>query len=521
MSAFLQYRKNFRRHLIPAAVLCAALFHAPPVLCSEFIIYAQSFANNVDKVGQFCADYGWKTYSGSAAGDFSSNSKRITYFSGAAVMANVRALSPYGQEIDRGCYLVKSKHITLAYVPLPEGVYSNLNLKFSIRHDALETQTYFAFQAGDTWYVSQDTFSNTNAFKECSIALAGDVQFRRLNFTPRSVLEISSDAPVAFSEITGDIINAGFLLEPDGTVDTNMRVDNFVITGGGRVSSSGTIFAVKSFLPADAGFTGFDEAVVYKTAGSEQLHFYLYKPAGWQSSDRRPMILFFHGGGWIGGSPSQYASACRTFADKGFVTATVKYRLAAAANRPPGMDTVTAHFRTVEDAKSAFRYTKANAAAFGVDPAKIITAGSSAGAHLSICVALLDVLNDPADNLDIVPDPAAVILMCPVIDTGPPPGYEIIYNRFKNRYKEFSPIDNLRSNMPPQLILLGDKDTILSEEHAQTYQSKVRALGSVCELVMVAGAGHSAFYTGKYAEAAIQETTDFLETFNLTGEYHE
>lgn len=257
--------------------MSAALFPAA-VLCSESVIYAQSFVNDTDAV-QLGAGYGWKTYSGRTASDVSSSSSRITYFSGAPAMANVNALSPNGQNTARGFYSVLSTNVSLAYVPLPEGVFSNLSFSFFMRNSADESKTYFAFQAGDTWYVSQDTFNSTaSTFKEYSIALTGDAQFRQLNFTPRSVLAISSDAPVAFSEITGDIVNAGFFLEPNTPTNTTMRVDNFVITGGGRVSSSGTIFAVKSFLPADAGFTGFDEAVVIKLPARNSCIFICISP---------------------------------------------------------------------------------------------------------------------------------------------------------------------------------------------------------------------------------------------------
>jgi acetyl esterase/lipase len=257
-----------------------------------------------------------------------------------------------------------------------------------------------------------------------------------------------------------------------------------------------------------------DAEIVYKTTDTEELKFYLYKPENWKPTDRRPLMLMFHGGGWAGGNPAQFSNQCRDYAKKGFVAVTASYRLVQGRSSH-----AEAYFQTVKDAKSAIRYAKTHAKELGVDPAKIIAAGSSAGAHIAICAALLDALNDPSDDLQVDPSPAAVILMCPVVDAGPPPGYQSIYNRLGDRYKEFSPIDNLRKGMPPQLILLGDRDHILSAEHARTYRRKVEALGGRCDVVMFEGAKHGSFYDGKYHTQSVPAVTRFLAELNLVPEH--
>ncbi len=256
-----------------------------------------------------------------------------------------------------------------------------------------------------------------------------------------------------------------------------------------------------------------DAEIVYKKTDTEDLTFYLYKPENWKATDRRPLMLMFHGGGWRGGNPAQFSNQCRDYAGKGFVAITASYRLATDDN-----NVVESYFQTVKDAKSAIRYAKNHAAELGIDPTKIIAAGSSAGAHIAISAALLDPLNDPSDNLQVDPSPAAVILMCPVIDAGPSPGYSCIHARMKDRYREFSPIDNLRKGMPPQLILLGDLDHILSAEHAKTYRQKVEALGNRCDVVMFAGAKHGAFYDGEYYTRSVLSVLRFLTELNLMPE---
>ena len=48
------------------------------------------------------------------------------------------------------------------------------------------------------------------------------------------------------------------------------------------------------------------DTVVYKKVGDRELKLSIVKPDGWQATDRRPALVFFHGGGWVGGTPTQF-----------------------------------------------------------------------------------------------------------------------------------------------------------------------------------------------------------------------
>ncbi len=250
-----------------------------------------------------------------------------------------------------------------------------------------------------------------------------------------------------------------------------------------------------------------DETVVYrKTPSGEELKLFVFRPR--RSGVSVPAMVMFHGGGWRGGSPEQFFRQCRDWADCGYVAFSVSYRLS-----PPEKPQNTV-FQAVEDARSAVRYLKKHAARFGVDPDRIITAGSSAGAHLAISTSVLK-LDAPDDDLSIDPAPRAVILMCPVIDAGPPPGYGAVYRRIPDRWREFSPIHNLHRSMPPQLLLLGDRDAVLSVEHAREYRRQVMDKGCRCDLEIFPGARHAAFYRGKYYEASRPVIVRFLHDLRL------
>lgn len=94
----------------------------------------------------------------------------------------------------------------------------------------------------------------------------------------------------------------------------------------------------------------------------------------------RPIVAFIHGGGWrIGdkGTAGAGAEKARVFTERGFLYASLNYRLSPAVTHP-------AH---VEDVAAALAWLVANATAQGGDPRRIVVMGHSAGAHLAALVA--------------------------------------------------------------------------------------------------------------------------------------
>jgi acetyl esterase len=105
----------------------------------------------------------------------------------------------------------------------------------------------------------------------------------------------------------------------------------------------------------------------------------LYRPAG-TVARLLPTILYFHGGGWVIGSLEGYDLVCRYFcARSGCALIAVDYRLAPEHKFPAA----------IEDAVAAFRWLAAEATTLGIDPARIVLAGDSAGANLAAVAARL------------------------------------------------------------------------------------------------------------------------------------
>ena len=103
----------------------------------------------------------------------------------------------------------------------------------------------------------------------------------------------------------------------------------------------------------------------------------IYTPAG---NPPFPIVVFFHGGGWVVGNLEAADSICRTLANQvGCIVVSVDYRLAPEHKFPAA----------VEDAYTATEWVAKNAASFQGDPERIAVGGDSAGGNLAAVVALM------------------------------------------------------------------------------------------------------------------------------------
>lgn len=99
---------------------------------------------------------------------------------------------------------------------------------------------------------------------------------------------------------------------------------------------------------------------------------------------KRPVIIFCFGGGFVTGSRTETSmiQLCQAFARRGFVTATIDYRL--GMNITDEQLSKRAVYRGVQDGRSAVRFFRNNASTYRVDPNQIFIAGHSAGAFIAL-----------------------------------------------------------------------------------------------------------------------------------------
>jgi acetyl esterase len=106
----------------------------------------------------------------------------------------------------------------------------------------------------------------------------------------------------------------------------------------------------------------------------------VYLPGGLPPDRPAPLLLYFHGGGWVIGDLETHDGVCRFLAAAaGTAVLAIDYRLAPEHPFPAA----------VEDAASAFAWAHANAGELGVDPSRIAVGGDSAGGNLAAVVSLL------------------------------------------------------------------------------------------------------------------------------------
>lgn len=243
------------------------------------------------------------------------------------------------------------------------------------------------------------------------------------------------------------------------------------------------------------------ETLVYKKVDGRELKLFIEKPEGWKASDKRPALVFFFGGGWVGGTPEQFRPQSEYLAKRGMVGVRVEYRVIAKGdNGPPVV--------CCADAKSAMRYVRAHAAELGIDPARIGAAGGSAGGHLAAFASMVEGLDDPADDLKISPKGNAMVLFNPVFDNGTEGGWG--QGRVKDRVKEFSPAHNVSADDPPAIVFLGREDKLIPVSTVERFQANMKSAGVRCEAVFYDNQGHSFFNKEPYLSMTIKETDKFL-----------
>lgn len=251
------------------------------------------------------------------------------------------------------------------------------------------------------------------------------------------------------------------------------------------------------------------EEQIYKVAEDRILTVAIEKPPNWKSSDRRPAVVFFFGGGWVGGNPEQFRPQSEYLASRGMVGFRVTYRVIPRGDSGPPVV-------CVQDARSAIRWVRAHAIELGVDPRRIASAGGSAGGHLAAATAMLSGPNDPSDDLVVSAAPNALILFNPVYDNGPG---EWGHARVGERYREFSPAHNIRVGAPPTLVFLGTSDSLIPVATARRFQDAMRSVGARSELLLYEGQSHGFFNREPYRSRTLLETDRFLASFGwLSGD---
>lgn len=223
-----------------------------------------------------------------------------------------------------------------------------------------------------------------------------------------------------------------------------------------------------------------------------------------------PLLLYFHGGGWVLGSLDTADGVCRTLTNlTQSVTVSVGYRLAPEHPFPAA----------VEDCYAATVWAADHAIELGADPRRIVVAGSSAGGNLAAAIALLARAHSK-------PRIAAQLLICPVLDrpdTTPSyrenaEGYDLTRAEmfwFWNHYMpdktweddpRAAPLQAAElSGLPPAVIMTAEYDPLRDE--GKLYADRLRDAGVPVYLKRCDGMIHSLIDVPEEGRAALADAT--------------
>jgi len=239
---------------------------------------------------------------------------------------------------------------------------------------------------------------------------------------------------------------------------------------------------------------------VYKQTPQGALSVHLDLPPGWSPDDRRPAIVLFFGGGWTDGSPHHFARQAARFAARGMVAARPDYRTRSRHDTTP--------LDAVEDARSAMRWLRANAARFGVDAQRIAAGGGSAGGHLAACAYAAADVNAPDDDLSVSPVPDLLVLFNPVMNTHALRQAGFFAGMRPQDVMRISPVQHLAADAPAAIMFYGTEDPLLGG--GREWVEKAAEVGVETELWTAKGQGHGFFNSSPWLEASLRLADQFL-----------
>jgi len=199
-----------------------------------------------------------------------------------------------------------------------------------------------------------------------------------------------------------------------------------------------------------------------------------------------PTCILVHGGGFTKGTKTSYITPLfEPLSKAGFTWFTINYRLAPDHRFPA----------CIEDAEAAIRWVKTHAAEYKVDPKRIAIIGESAGGHIvslvgtraqgDTSVAAVVPIYAPHD-LELQnkgrekPGDSMVALF----------GMTEWSDAARKTLREASSTSYLRKDLPPYLLIHGDKDAMVPFEQSVEFQRKMAAAGATCDLITIPEGGH-------------------------------
>ncbi|HZT80610.1 MAG TPA: alpha/beta hydrolase [Gemmataceae bacterium] len=275
--------------------------------------------------------------------------------------------------------------------------------------------------------------------------------------------------------------------------------------------------------PAVPPGVAYHRDLTYCTVGKTDLRLDLALPK--DGKGPFPCVVCVHGGGWHLGTRKSYTQTVLALARRGYVAATVSYRLSPASRFPA----------QINDVKCAVRWLRAHAEQYHIDKDRIGALGESAGGHL-VCLLATTTKQDGLEGDGGCADQPSKV--CCAVAWYPPtdlthaheairspsaPVLEAMYARKavedllggppekagRECYAKASPVTYVKKGAAPTLCVHGTADSLVPIGQSKLLEKKLKEAGVECRLCPIAKAGHG--FRGKDREAALKASFEFLD----------
>lgn len=231
---------------------------------------------------------------------------------------------------------------------------------------------------------------------------------------------------------------------------------------------------------------------LYK-AGFFSLIYDMFEPDRIKFPGPRPAVVFFFGGGFVGGSREQFYPQARALADLGYVVLCPEYRVRSRHNASP-LDCIT-------DGIRFYRHILDNAEKLKIDVDRVALSGDSAGAAVAVFA-----------SFNLKHKPQCFVLFNPAIVRPSENCEKELKNTMENLGRLY-PLPAVRPDMPPMLILHGEADDLFPVDSIAAYGERSRALGNFCRIITYPDQKHGFFNPGAskiHYELTLKEMIVFL-----------
>ena len=249
-----------------------------------------------------------------------------------------------------------------------------------------------------------------------------------------------------------------------------------------------------------------NRGIVFASPDGVDLKLNLYRPT---TAGINPTLIVIYGGAWRSGSPNDYEQFSSFIAAQGYTVINIDYRHAPQYKFPVQL----------EDVNTALQYIQDNAADLSVDLEKMAIMGRSAGGHLATLAAYQE---NAISFRSVVSYYSPVNLTEGYYDPPVPNPIntkDVLTNflggtpqEFPELYRKASPINYPRPNLPPTLLIYGQRDHLVQPKFGRQLYNKLLSTDNPAILLDIPWAEHAfdIVFFGVSNQLALYYTERFL-----------